>query len=73
MGCLSVTSGFRSIIAKWSWSVSSTVCLEIPAGSAVTVVNVVLFDIFELKMLAANLMSILIKKSRESGSEINSN
>ena len=45
IGWRSSTSGLRSIISVWEWRVSITVCLEMPAGSGVSVVKTVLFDI----------------------------
>lgn len=45
MGCLSSTSGFRSIISTWLWRKVRTVSRLIPAGSGLMVVKTVCFDI----------------------------
>lgn len=41
----STTSGFRSIMASWSCRKPSAAAREMPAGSGVTLVKVVRFDI----------------------------
>jgi len=42
MRCLSVCVGFKSIISACEWRVSRTTSREIPAGSGVMVVKIVL-------------------------------
>lgn len=44
----STTNGFRSIIARWSWYISSTLFLVMPVGSGVIVVKPAVFGIVKL-------------------------
>jgi hypothetical protein len=44
----STTRGFRSIIARWSWYMSNTLFLVMPAGSGVIVVKKAVFGILYL-------------------------
>lgn len=55
----STTNGFKSIIAKWSWYMSITLFLVMPAGSGVIVVKTAVFGILS-PLVRVESKSILI-------------
>jgi len=70
IGCRSACEGLRSIISRWSCSVSSAVSLETPAGSGVIVVKFVRFDMaFVLAMGQSHFARSRLEKLRKCDSE----